>query len=111
MLLAETGQNIEVGVAGVIAAIGTVLLPQIFNGVRAILADRAKAFRDNEQTELFRKMHEEQINTRVALVTSTVKSDERFTAIKDSRDAQHREIMSAIGGSCKYKPNNNGVSI
>jgi len=111
MLFAEGGQNIEVGVAGVIAAIGTVLLPQLFNGVRAILSDRAKAQRDNEQTELFRKMHEEQVNTRIAMVASTATSDARFNAIKDSRDMQHRETLSAIGSVCKYKQNNNGVQI
>jgi hypothetical protein len=100
MIIGQIGT--EVGAGAIIAGIGTIILPQVFNGVRAILADKAKAKRDEEQTAIFRQMHAEQVSTRISLEKSTATSDARFNAIKDSRDSQHREVMEAIKGSCKY---------
>lgn len=104
MLMAEAVMETDgkLGASALVAAVGTLIIPPILNGFRAWLADRAKARRDNEQTELFRKMHDEQVTTRMALTETNARGDERWSAFKDTNKQQHEAVMQAIEGVCRH---------
>ncbi len=94
--------SIPGGVGTVIAAVGALMMGPIANLYFRWRNDQAKQRRDDFQTQIFERMHEEQVKTREALIATTVKSDERWVAFTATNLQQHNTTLQEIKSACKY---------
>jgi hypothetical protein len=102
-LLGQGNGNLEVTGWGAATALVIVILDRVkswwtdySNNKRDTRRDVEKANRDNEQTEFLRKIHDEQVATKTALIVSAKVGDERFGNFIKDRDRQHKEIIDEI---------------